>query len=251
MTAIDASSDDRTALARELQWLGSMLPLGDGQEIYDGVADDRVAAIVATALLALPSRVADEAITRALAAVGLQRGVDRAFYYELDEAAGTVTLTHEWHAPHLRPMKTHPQFAQMPLEVLPHQFLGAPVSALVPPDGDRALVMTPVIVDGGLLGIAGFAAHVGATWDHGDLDLLQLVAQGVARTVERKRVDDALHAAESRFRAMCDASPLGIFLAAKNGDGLYLNPSGERMLGLSSEEMAGRGWINALHPEDR
>ena len=66
MTAIDASSDDRAALARELQWLGSMLPLGDGREIHDGVADDRVAAIVATALLALPSRVADEAITRAL-----------------------------------------------------------------------------------------------------------------------------------------------------------------------------------------
>ena len=269
MTAIDASSDDRAALARELQWLGSMLPLGDGREIHDGVADDRVAAIVATALLALPSRVADEAITRALAAVGLQRGVDRAMYYELNDDAGTMTLTNEWHAPHVRPLKAHPTYGRMPLDVLPPQFitslrrggvvriphtrhfLGAPVDKLVAPDGDRALVMTPVIVDGALIGIAGFAAHVGTTWEHGDLDLLQLVAHGVARTVERKRVDDALHAAESRFRAMCDASPLGIFLAAKNGDGLYLNPAGQGMLGLTSEEMAGRGWINALHPDDR
>ena len=132
-----------------------------------------------------------------------------------------------------------------------HQFLGTPVEKLVAPDGDRALVLMPVVVDSTLIGVAGFAAAVGSTWEQGDMDLLQLVAQGVARTVERKRVDDALHAAEARFRAMCDASPLGIFLAGQNGDGLYLNPAGQRIIGLTSEEMAGRGWINALHPEDR
>ena len=94
MTAIDASNDHRHALARELQWLASILPLGNGNERYDDVGDDRVAAIVATALLGLPSQAADEAVERALAAVGLQRGVDRAFYYQLDEDAGTLALTH-------------------------------------------------------------------------------------------------------------------------------------------------------------
>jgi PAS domain S-box-containing protein len=269
MTAIDASTDHRAALAHELQWLASILPLGSGTDLYDCVDDDRVAAIVATALLGLPSRFADEAIDRALAAVGLQRGVDRAFYYELNEAAGTLAMTHEWHAAHVRSMKNLPQYARLPLDVLPtpflaalrrggvvrvprtHQFLGTPIEKLVAPEGDRALALMPVVADGALIGIAGFAAAVGSTWEQGDLDLLQLVAQGVARTVERKRVDGALHAAEVRFRAMCDASPLGIFLAAKNGDGLYLNPAGQRIIGLSAEEMAGRGWINALHPEDR
>jgi PAS domain S-box-containing protein len=269
MTAIDTRGEQRDALARELQWLAGILPLGNGTEMFDAVSDDRVAAIVATALLGLPSRAADEAITRSLAAVGLQRGVDRAFYYELDERARTLALTHEWHASDLRAMKAVPHFARMSLDVLPepflaslrrgslvrvprtHQFLGTPVEKLVAPDGDRALVMMPVVVDSVLIGIAGFAAAVGSTWEQGDLDLLQLVSQGVARAVERKRVDDALHAAEARFRAMCDASPLGIFLAARNGDGIYLNPAGERIIGLTSEEMAGRGWINALHPEDR
>ncbi len=269
MTAIDTSGEQRAALARELQWLAGILPLGGGTHIFDTVSDDRVAAIVATALLGLPSRAADEAITRALAAVGLQRGVDRAFYYELDETARTLALTHEWHAAGMRAMKAAPRFARMSLDVLPepflaslrrgglvriprtHQFLGTTVETLVSPDGDRALVLTPVVVDGVLIGIAGFAAAVGSTWEQGDLDLLQLVAQGVARAVERKRVDDALDAAEARFRAMCDASPLGIFLARRNGDGVYLNPAGQRIIGLTSEEMAGRGWINALHPEDR
>jgi formate hydrogenlyase transcriptional activator len=271
MTAIDidASIEQRAALARELQWLAGILPLGNGNEIFDGISDDRVAALVATALLGLPSQVADEAITRALAAVGLQRGVDRAFYYELDEAAGTLALAHEWHASTVRPMKPVPKFASIALDVLPppflaslrrggvvrvphtHQFLAAPVEKLVAPDGDRALALMPVVVDGALIGIAGFAARVGTTWEQGDLDLLQLVAQGVARTVERKRVDYALHAAEARFRAMCNASPLGIFIAGAKGECLYLNPAGETIMGLSLSDAMGLGWMNALHPEDR
>src|SRR5215468_3193242 len=116
ITAMDAAREQRAALARELQWLAGILPLGNGTELFDAVADDRVAAIVATALLGLPSPAADEAITRALAAVGLQRGVDRAYYYQLDEAAGSLALTHEWHTPSLRPMKPLPQFASMPLD---------------------------------------------------------------------------------------------------------------------------------------
>jgi PAS domain S-box-containing protein len=271
MTAIDAShlNQQRDALARELQWLAGILPIGSGSEDFEHVADDRVAAIVATALLGLPSHVADETITRALAAVGLQRGVDRAFYYELDEGSRTLVLAHEWHTSTVNPMKPRPKFASIGLDVLPppflaslrrggvlriprtHQFLASSVEKLVPPDADRALVLMPVVVDGVLIGIAGFAARVGTTWEQSDVDLLQLVAQGVARTVERQRVDGALHASEARFRAMCDASPLGIFLASQNGDGLYLNPAGQRIIGLTSDEMAGRGWINALHPEDR
>src|SRR5689334_239340 len=117
--ALDADNEQRAALARELQWLAAILPMGNGAELFDAVGDDRVAAIVATALLGLPSQAADEAIPRALAAVGLQRGVDRAFYYALDDATGTLALTHEWHAPHLRAMKPLPHFARMPLEVLP------------------------------------------------------------------------------------------------------------------------------------
>jgi formate hydrogenlyase transcriptional activator len=269
MLAVDGEGEQRAALARELQWLAAILPLGNGTDLFDDVGDDRVAAIVATALLGLPSQAVDEAIPRALAAVGLQRGVDRVYYYELDEAAATLSLAHEWNTPSLRPMRGRAQFERMPLDVLPppflaslrrggvvrvprtHQFLGTAVEKLVPPDGDRSLLLMPVVADGVLIGIAGFAATVGTTWQPADLDLLQLMSQGVARTVERRRVDDALHAAEARFRAMCDASPLGIFLAGPKGDGLYLNPAGQRIIGLTPDEMAGRGWMNALHPEDR
>ena len=265
----DSKPERRAALARELQWLAAMLPLGTSNDNFARVDDDRVAAIVATALLGLPSKAVDEAITRALAAVGLQRDVDRAFYYQLDDKAGVLTLTHEWHAPELRAMKAAPKFAHLRLDLLPaplvanlrrggvvriprtHKFLSPSVEQLVDADGDRALALLPVVVEGVLIGVAGFAAAVESAWQQGDIDLLQIVAQGVARAVERARVESALHASEERFRAMCDASPLGIFLTDESGDCLYLNPAGQRIAGRSQEEALGQGWINALHPDDR
>src|SRR4029079_13131244 len=120
-----------------------------------------------------------------------------------------------------------------------HHFLGTPVEALVAPEGDRALLLVPVIADRAPIGVARVAAAPGSAWEQGDLDLLQLVAQGVARTVERKHVDDALRAAEPRFRASCVASPLGIFLAGADGECLYLIPAVEGIMGVSLAEALG------------
>ena len=69
------------ALSRVLTSLAGVPPSADD------ISDDRVAAIVATGLLTLPTTAIDEVIRQSLAAVGLQRGVDRAYYYRLDEAA--------------------------------------------------------------------------------------------------------------------------------------------------------------------
>ena len=235
----------------------------------DDISDDRVAAIVATGLLTLPTTAIDEVIRQSLAAVGLQRGVDRAYYYRLDEAAGTIELTHEWHAPELGSLGDVPKYARMTLDLLPaaflanlkrggmlrlpstRQFLGGPVEQLVAPDGDRSLALVPVLVDGLLVGVAGFAAAPGTLCDQKDLVLLQVVAQGVARAVERGRIDQALAASEGRFRATCEASPIGIFLAGPRGECLYVNVVGQKIMGLSAADAQGRGWMSALHPEDR
>jgi len=268
---VEMTDDERrAALARELQWLGGVAPItGEETAPSSPVDDGRVAAVVATALLALPTDAVDEAIRRALAAVGLQRDVERAFYYRLDADDGAFSLTHDWHRPGRRALAAVPSFRRLPLTLLPppflaslrrggvlriprtHNFLAAPVEELVDAEGDRALALVPVVVHGALVGIAGFAAAREEAWETGDTDLLQVVAQGVARTVERRRLDEALQASEERFRAMCDASPLGIFLAGRDGECVYINPSAERICGFTTESAAGRGWMNALHPEDR
>jgi len=68
---------------------------------------------------------------------------------------------------------------------------------------------------------------------------------------ERRRAEDALRASEARFRATCDASPLGIFTATPDGTLRYANVVFQEIFGLRADESLGDGWRNALHPEDR
>ncbi len=232
-------------------------------------SNDRVAALAATELLRAAPDAIDATITRAFEQIGAQCGVDRVYYYRLEEAEAAFHLTHEWHGPALRSLGGIPQYARLPLALLPEAFLAAlrkggalklrrtrgvlatPVEDLVSADGDRAIALVPVSLGGVLLGVAGFAAPSESPWTDDDVDLLDIVAQGVARAVERRRVDEALRLSEARFRAMCDSSPLGVFLADAHGKCLYINAAGERICGRSREEILAYGWMDALHPEDR
>ena len=232
-------------------------------------SNDRVAALAATELLRAAPDAIDATITRAFEQIGARCGVDRVYYYRLDEAEAGFHLTHEWHGPALRSLGGIPQYARLPLALLPEAFLAAlreggalklrrtrgvlasPVEDLVSADGDRAIALVPVLLGGVLLGVAGFAAPSESPWTDADVDLLDIVAQGVARAVERRRVDEALRGSEARFRAMCDSSPLGVFLADAHGKCLYINAAGERICGRSRAEILAYGWMEALHPDDR
>jgi two-component system cell cycle sensor histidine kinase/response regulator CckA len=60
-------------------------------------------------------------------------------------------------------------------------------------------------------------------------------------------------AAESAalFRAMADCSPLGIYVTDPAGDCIYTNAAYQRISGLGMEDASGKGWSEAIHPDDR
>jgi diguanylate cyclase (GGDEF)-like protein/PAS domain S-box-containing protein len=69
--------------------------------------------------------------------------------------------------------------------------------------------------------------------------------------IERKATRLALTLSEARFRAMSDASPLGIFVSNAVGDCVYTNAAYHRISGLDLEQTLGTNWSMAIHPEDR
>ena len=82
--------------------------------------------------------------------------------------------------------------------------------------------------------------------------LLAGVTWSVNRALRRRVLErtEALAASEARFRALAEASPVGIFQADLQGACAYLNPAAERMLGQPYSQAAGDGWQGALHPDD-
>jgi diguanylate cyclase (GGDEF)-like protein/PAS domain S-box-containing protein len=69
--------------------------------------------------------------------------------------------------------------------------------------------------------------------------------------IERKATRDALRISEARFRAMSDASPLGIFVADAQGGCVYTNAAYHKISGLTFEQSLGTNWSRTIHPEDR
>jgi PAS domain S-box-containing protein len=61
----------------------------------------------------------------------------------------------------------------------------------------------------------------------------------------------AARAADARFRALSEASPVGVFHTDAEGRCTYTNERWQRIYGLSFEQSLGDGWSRHLHPDDR
>jgi PAS domain S-box-containing protein len=81
--------------------------------------------------------------------------------------------------------------------------------------------------------------------------LMKANAQLEVEVQARLRSDEALRESGLRFSTLTDASPLGIFAADADGRCQYVNPSHERITGQSMLQSLGRGYQDALHPDDR
>ena len=67
---------------------------------------------------------------------------------------------------------------------------------------------------------------------------------------ERKRAEQALRESEEMSRSMLDNAAMGVYLL-QDKKFLYVNPTFEKIIGYSSEELVGRDAINYVHPDDR
>ena len=83
--------------------------------------------------------------------------------------------------------------------------------------------------------------HVDAHW----------LPRALRYVIARKTALDALAVSEARFRAISDASPLGILVTDRQGSCLYTNAAYHRISGLSFDEALGMNWKVAIHSDDR
>nr|WP_321512897.1 PAS domain S-box protein [uncultured Pseudodesulfovibrio sp.] len=78
----------------------------------------------------------------------------------------------------------------------------------------------------------------------------ELLCIGTDSTSEHL-ANDARIEVEERFRGIAKASPVGIIITNMEGNLLYANEQMHRLTGARSVELAGRGWIQRIHSNDR
>jgi PAS domain S-box-containing protein len=70
-------------------------------------------------------------------------------------------------------------------------------------------------------------------------------------TTEHRQAEESLLKSQTLFKKLAQMSPVGIFQTDSRGDCIYVNERWQEIAGLSMEQALGRGWISAIHHEDR
>ncbi|PDT44759.1 PAS domain S-box protein [Sinorhizobium fredii] len=68
---------------------------------------------------------------------------------------------------------------------------------------------------------------------------------------DRRKMFEALKESEARFRAIADDAPVMIWVTGENGADDYHSRLWLETTGQTAEQAAGKGWLNAVHPDDR
>lgn len=61
---------------------------------------------------------------------------------------------------------------------------------------------------------------------------------------------EKVEASDAKFKAYTQQSPIAIYTTNIQGDCIYANETWLNMTGMQLEEVLGKGWIKALHPDD-
>lgn len=205
----------------------------------------------------------DQTLNHILERVGSFVGADRAYLFQFDRVHHTVSNTHEWVAPGIRPEKDRLQdisFDLMPevieSQMAGRQFLIPDVSALPPSPFKKtledqeikSLVLLPLIEEGVCFGFAGFdAVRKRHDWRDQEISLLQVMASMVTQMLRRRKDEQALRESEDRLRrnweftrTLLNAIPTPVFYMDREGRFLGCNRSYLDFTGRTVENFAGK-----------
>jgi PAS domain S-box-containing protein len=116
-------------------------------------------------------------------------------------------------------------------------------------EGMVAFAGYPLIVDGRLVGVLAMFARKSLEPDI--LETLSLVADTIAKGIERKWAERKLQESERNLRLFMETIPQMLWSAAPDGTIDFYNQRIVDYTGLSLDELRGAGWIKPIHPDER
>lgn len=198
--------------------------------------------------------------------VGEHLGVDRAYYVEVDEAAGTAHVRQDylrggspslagqhrvadfgWIIPPMRRGKTLviPDVANSPLVPTTDRPMMAAVRI-------AAHVNVPLVKDGVLAGAFCVTESAPRAWTAAEVELVRGTGERIWAAVERARAEEALREREERLRAIVEsARDYAILTLDLAGCVTGWSPGAARIFGYDEAEMLGRPFRTLFTPEEQ
>lgn len=206
-----------------------------------------------------------------LEALGVATGASRSYLFTTREDAGgavVADLLLEWVAEGVESQISNPDLQGYGFDATGNRWLLDRLSAGEVVAGTReelpatfgstlesqqieSILMTPILVRGGLWGLLGFDdCSAPRRWSEAEIGALRLASSLLAAAVERRDVEHGLRESEARYRALFEDSSDAVWAIDTEARFLALNRRAARLLGGEASELIGRSWAEFL-PEDQ
>ena len=130
----------------------------------------------------------------------------------------------------------------------------------------RAKILVPLLCGDELWGLLNVSeSQHPREWQSEEIELLETLAVQLAialqqatthqrlqeELIERQQAEARLRESEQRYITLTAAAPVGIFRTDAKGNCTYANDRWCQIAGLSPEQAAGFGWVQAIYQDDR
>ena len=116
--------------------------------------------------------------------------------------------------------------------------------------GVQSACVLPLRVAGDVIGTLCIHSATADAFSPSEIQLLTELSDALAYGIWRHRDAASLQASETRFRALAAAAPIGILEISSEGLVTYANSRIAELSGTDVESFMGRGWLDAIHPDD-
>ncbi|SFH39261.1 PAS domain S-box-containing protein/diguanylate cyclase (GGDEF) domain-containing protein [Palleronia marisminoris] len=200
-------------------------------------------------------------------ALGHRLGADLVIYADIDESDGYRILPRLWGRGTVPGQTGHRRIEDFGRPVLEHMKAGKtlvienvhedPRTAAQGPLATFAevsvasLAHVPLIDGGQLRAILGVQFATPRRWPSADVKLTEEVAERLWEAVGRCRAEVKLTASLEKFRVLVESSAQATWEMDPDGESITDAASWCSYTGQTEEEARGKGWLDAIHPDDR
>jgi len=206
---------------------------------------------ISTEFTNLASEEIDKGINETLKTIGRMAGVDRCAVYLFNNGHGFGA--YEWCARGIPSIKVRLQnvavqsFPWYVSKLRQGENVHIPRIKDLPPEARaerqlledlriKSLVAVPLILKNSLVGFLGFdSIRREKSWPEKTLTLLKVVGEIFVNALERKRSEQGLEESETKYRALFEGVPVGLYRTSPEGRILDLNPTMVQLLGFEDK----------------
>ncbi|MDJ0688451.1 MAG: PAS domain S-box protein [Xenococcaceae cyanobacterium MO_188.B32] len=238
---------------------------------------EQLIARIATRFINLTSAEIDREIEYSLQTIGEFTQVDTSYVFQISGESNTMSMTHEWVKPEIKPNIQQAQnlpFALFPWSIAQLQqgeilqvpsVANLPIANL-PTEAEidrqnwqrfnlRSLIAVPLICQGTFSGWLGFASfNKEEAWSESSINLLRIIGEMFVNALQRRQAEQALRESEQRFDNILSSLEDVVWSVDPHTfETLYINSAVAKIYGRQVAEFYDNPylWLEVVHPEDR